>query len=225
MNSENDTLMHQEGVFQWLPRVEDGPMRLEPSCIIFTQEKYINESVCRGENENEWKLESKRKGRILASNPILRSLGTFSFTVSSSSPNSDFAVGFTTRSESYSAIRKSVIYESKNGVISKEEFDREWSYSSNEFWENSYHKRQISKGEEYQPNDSIECILTYKEIGGKNYAAVQIVKDGCTLAKEAMQTNELVWPVIISGSSQTRIDIEHQKNESEDTSGTLLAIE
>ena len=224
MYSENDQIVRQEEVFQWLPRVEDGPMRLEPSCIMFSQENDAEEGVCKGENENRRNSESKRKGRILACNPILRSLGKFSFTVSSSSPNSDFAVGFTTSSAEHAAIRKGVIYENKNGVISKEEFDREWSYSSNEFWENSYHKRQISKGEEYQPNDSIECILIYKEIGGKNYAAVQIVKDGCTLAKEAMKTNELVWPVIISGSSQTRIDIEHKNNKSEDTSGTLPAI-
>ena len=43
MYSENDQIVRQEEVFQWLPRVEDGPMRLEPSCIMFSQENDAKE--------------------------------------------------------------------------------------------------------------------------------------------------------------------------------------
>ena len=88
-------------------------MKIEDACITYTPEQ-------EGDDTEEWKLQ--RKGRILGSNAIPRSMGEYSFTITCSTPIQDFAVGFTSE-------RKSVVYEGEVGVITKEAFiDESWSW-------------------------------------------------------------------------------------------------
>ena len=83
-------------------------MKVEDACITYMQPQECDDN-------EDWKLQ--RKGRILASNPIPRSMGKYSFTVGCSTPNQEFAVGFATT-------KKSVVYEGEVGFISKEEWKK-----------------------------------------------------------------------------------------------------
>ena len=187
----------------------DGPMKLDDACITFTPEQ-------EGDDTEERKLQ--RKGRVLGSNPIPRSMGKYSFTITCSTPNPDFAVGFTTE-------HKSVVYEGGVGVVSKEAFIgtwHEWEYHEKMFWTDGYHKKQISSVDKTNINDTIECCLLYQAVRERKYAIVQFMKNGQLISSQALET-EVVWPVITIGSSQTKIDTipSSQGNESPDMSGIL----
>ena len=49
-------------------------------------------------------------------------------------------------------------------------------------------------------NDTIKCCLLYQIIRERKYAIVQIMKDGQLISSQALEA-EVVWPVIIIGSS------------------------
>ena len=186
-------------------------MKLEDACITFMPSQ-------EGDDTEEWKLQ--RKGRILGSNPIPRSMGNYSFSISCTTPIQDFSVGFTSE-------RKSVVYEGGVGVITKEAFiDGSWDFDHKFFWEHSYRKKQISSVDKTNINDIIECRLLYQIFRGKMYAIVKIMKNSQLISSQALET-ELVWPVIAIGSSQTKVDTNpsYQGNESPDISGILTKNE
>ena len=74
-------------------------------------------------------------------------------------------------------------------------------------------------------NSSIECRLNSTKIGNEKYALVHILKNDTLLAKQAIKTDDLIWPVIAIGSSQTTIEFDPnlQMNRSLDKSGILSA--
>ena len=210
-------------LFQWQPREKDGPMELEDDCITCMQKQKDEERISSDEDSDdgnmctmyrsrEWKLQQARKsmtlnmerirvGRIRTMNPIPRSLGGFSFTIHSSSPNPTFAAGFTSNS-------KSVIYEGGVGLISNEELNYDWDFNGEDgmiFW-NGYRKEKITETDKTEINDKIECNLIYQSIGKRKYALVNFIKNGVLLSKQALET-EVVWPVITIGSSQTKIEL------------------
>ena len=177
---------------------------------ITEEQQEEDEDDTEEEEEEEWKL--VRKGRILGSNPIPRSMGEYSFTITCLTPNQDFAVGFTSE-------HRSVVYEGRVGVISKEAFIA-WELPQN--YKNYYHKKQISSVEKTNINDTIECRLLYQTVGEGKYAIVQFIKNSQIISSQALET-DLVWPVIQIGSSQTKIDTnpDSQDSESQEKSGIL----
>ena len=204
-------------------------MKLEDAWITYTPEQEGDDTEEEEDEEDDdteeveeegeqWKLQ--RKGRILGSNPIPRSMGKFSFTITCSTPNQDFAVGFTSE-------HKSLVYEGGVGVISKEEFRRDWNFDHENFWKVCYHKRQISSVYKTNINDPIECCLVYQTFRERRYAIVQIMKNSQLISSQALEIDDVVWPVITIGSSQTKIDTNtsSQGNETPDISGILIKIE
>ena len=180
--------MSKTDILEWRPQEKDGPMKVNDSCITFMPEEEV------GDNPH-WK--SIRKGRVLTSTPLSRSITKHSFTVSSPSPNPKFNVGFTTT-------QKSVVYEGETGAISIEKHGGYWDYDSERFW-NQYTKKKemIDKVEKCGKNDIVECTVMYRS----RAAAVHFFKNGCLISKPQLQTSSVVWPVIAIGSSQTKINI------------------
>ena len=182
--------LNKTNFFEWKASEKDGPMELDESCITFKPEK-------EGEDTPSWK--SIRKGRILASNPLPRSIGTASFLVTSPSLNPKFDVGFTTS-------KKSVVYEGGSGTISKENMVENWDYDNERFWKqyiDPKKREKITDVETCEANDIIKCTVIYK----KRIAAVHFMKNGILMSKQALQTRGTVWPVIVIGSAQTQIKI------------------
>ena len=185
-------------------------MKIGDACITYTPDQ-------EGDDTDDRKLQ--RKGRILGSNPIPRSMGEYAFSIKCSTPIQDFAVGFTF---SRYPEGRSVVYEGGVGIISREDF-AVWDFNWERFWTNYYHKRQIASMEKTKINDTIECCLLYTTVIDRKYAIVQIMKNGQPIYSQALETEEVVWPVITISSSQTEIDTNpsSQGNGSPHTSGTL----
>ena len=172
-------------LFNWRPHDNDEPVRLDGSILTLVYEESGTDGV-------------NREGRIMTTNPLPRSLGSFSFEISSLTPTHEFAVGYATSS-------KSVVYEAGTGLIVKETRNGKWM-SSGMRYQKGYEKRNIENTEKCSENDVIQCSLAYTTARDIDYATVLIKKNGTVLARHAIETSDVAWPVISLSSSETKIN-------------------